>query len=67
MAQTEDYLDWLDARFAAASDAGLSMPETMDAPLPPRFADWPIMPAEYHRSVLQLYPAYEDAALPLVR
>jgi quinoprotein relay system zinc metallohydrolase 1 len=67
MAQTEDYLDWLDARFAAASDAGLSMPETMDAPLPARFSGWPIMPAEYHRSVLQLYPAYEDAALPLVR
>ena len=42
---------------------GQDIGELMRQPLPERFATWAAQPAEYIRSVTQLYPRYEVEAL----
>jgi len=61
--QTIDYLRWLDERFITAANQGLEINQVMRLPIPERFSKMAAMPAEYHRSVATLYPAYETAAL----
>lgn len=64
--QTGRYLEWLDGRFAAASEDGLDMVETMQAGLPDWVADMGAQPKEYERSVSHLFGDYELQALPKV-
>ena len=60
--QTMDYLRWLDERFTSAANQGMEVNQVMRLPIPERFSKMAAMPAEYHRTVATLYPAYETAA-----
>ena len=63
LAQTRDWLQWLDQRLLESAQRGLDLGEVLRLPLPERFAAWAAQPAEYIRSVTQLYPRYEVEAL----
>ncbi|WP_150524880.1 quinoprotein relay system zinc metallohydrolase 1 [Roseibium sediminis] len=65
LAQTRDYLDWLEATLKQAALDGLDMVEIMDEPLPDRFAGMGAMPQEFHRSIAHLYPQIERDSMPL--
>ena len=65
VAQTRDYLTWLDARLRDAAARGRSMVEVMEEPIPPRFDEMGALPEEYHRSVSHLYADIERELLPL--
>ncbi|MGB0747866.1 MAG: quinoprotein relay system zinc metallohydrolase 1 [Magnetospiraceae bacterium] len=66
IAETRDYLTWLEAHLREALAAGADMMETMASPLPDRFADWAVVKEEYARSVSHLFPALEAEILPQV-
>lgn len=59
LAQTRDYLDWLDGTLRDAVSAGLTMNEAMLLAIPKRFAALGVVTTEYQRSVAHLYPALE--------
>lgn len=61
--QTRAWLLWLQQRLRDSAEAGLSMNETLQQPLPPEFATLPLAQVEYRRSVERYYPAAEMAAL----
>ncbi len=61
--QTRDWLQWLQATLRDSAGRGLDLAEVIRLPIPPRFATWAAQPAEFIRSVHQLYPAYERQAL----
>ncbi|WP_245591256.1 quinoprotein relay system zinc metallohydrolase 1 [Derxia gummosa] len=63
IAQTRDYLDWLRASLRDAAGRGLDMPEVMQQPLPARFAGMAVAREELERSVVHLYPRYEEETL----
>jgi len=63
IAQTRDYLAWLQQHLQQAAEQGLTMNEVLRAPLPERFNSLAVLPTEYARSVSHLYPAAEDAVL----
>jgi quinoprotein relay system zinc metallohydrolase 1 len=63
LAQTRDYLAWLERSLAQGAAAGLDMTEMLARPLPPAFRQFAVEPEEYQRSVSHLYPAVEQAAL----
>lgn len=63
LAQTRDWLQWLEQRLLQSAQRGLDLGEVLRLPLPERFAAWAAQPAEYIRSVTQLYPRYEVEAL----
>ncbi|WP_085316934.1 quinoprotein relay system zinc metallohydrolase 1 [Derxia lacustris] len=63
IAQTRDYLDWLRASLRDAAERGLDMTEAMRIPAPPRFAGMAVLREELERSVVHLYPRYEEASL----
>lgn len=63
IAQTRDYLRWLDARLRQAASEGRDLAEVIAMPVPAPYSAWAAMPAEYLRNVTHLYPAYERAAL----
>ena len=56
------YLTWLDDTLSQAAQRGASMNELMQTPMPPAFADIPLARSEFLRSVVHLYPKYEEAA-----
>lgn len=62
IAQTRDYIDWLEESLSSAAAEGLDMAEVLDIKPPERIAALAVMPAEYQRSVSHLYPALERAA-----
>lgn len=62
IAQTRDWLIWLDTALAEAAASGLSMVEAGALPIPPRFATMAAARYELQRSVAHLYPALEAAA-----
>lgn len=66
LAQTRDYLNWLDSSLRAAANRGLDMPEVMQIRLPDRFASLAVSGPEYTRSIIHLYPNVELRALPSV-
>ncbi|WP_449235591.1 quinoprotein relay system zinc metallohydrolase 1 [Azospirillum doebereinerae] len=66
VAQTRDWLTWLDGRLRAAVEAGLDMTEALDLPIPERFHHLAVLREEYRRSVAHLWPRIEQAALPRV-
>lgn len=66
IAQTRDWLTWLDRTLRDAVEAGLDMTEALELPIPERFASLSVLREEYRRSVAHLWPKIEQAALPRV-
>jgi glyoxylase-like metal-dependent hydrolase (beta-lactamase superfamily II) len=61
--QTATWLRWVDTTLRQAAQAGWDMNEVLYQPLPAAYAAWAANPAEWQRTVAQLYPGYERAAL----
>lgn len=66
IAQTRDWLDWLEAALAASVAAGQDMVEAGAQPIPLRFAAMEGARYELERSVSHFYPRLEEALLPRV-
>lgn len=64
IAQTRDWLGWLEATLRDAVAKGLDMSEAGDLPIPPRFATLKAARYELQRSVSHFYPALEAELLP---
>ncbi len=60
--QMEAYLTWLDNTLTEAADAGLSMTEVIEIPVPDQFKGIALTQREFVRTVAHLYPKYEEAA-----
>lgn len=63
LTQTRRYITWLDAALRTAALQGLDLVEAMQLPLPAEFRGFAALEAEFPRSVVHLYPAYEKKAL----
>jgi quinoprotein relay system zinc metallohydrolase 1 len=61
--QTLDWIAWLEQTLQHSAQQGLDLGEVMRTPIPPRFAGWAAMQAEFVRTVTYLYPAYELAVM----
>ncbi|KUR78334.1 quinoprotein relay system zinc metallohydrolase 1 [Novosphingobium sp. Fuku2-ISO-50] len=66
IAQTRDWLTWLDGALHQAAAQGLDMTEAGDMPIPARFAAMAAARYELQRSVSHFYPAIEAALLPRI-
>lgn len=66
IAQTRDYLQWLESSLQGAARRGLDMPEVLQLAIPERFRKLAVLQTEYERSVSHLYPACELETLPTV-
>lgn len=66
VAQTRDWLTWLDGTLRAKAAAGADMAEVLNLPIPERFQGMGVLHDEYQRSVAHLWPKIEQAALPRV-
>jgi quinoprotein relay system zinc metallohydrolase 1 len=64
IAQTRDWLDWLEPALRSAFDAGLTMVEAGELSIPPRFAGLAVARLELQRSVSHFWPGLEAARLP---
>lgn len=64
IAQTRDWLDWLEATLTRAVSSGLDMVEAGALPIPDRFAGLAAARYELQRSVSHFYPALEGRLLP---
>lgn len=64
IAQTRDWLDWIDATLRDAVTRGLDMSEAGDIPIPPRFSTLKAARYELQRSVSHFYPGLEAELLP---
>lgn len=67
IAQTRDWLDWLQQILRASVSAGLDMTEAGEVPIPPRFASLKAARYELQRSVSHFYPALEAELLPKIQ
>ena len=63
-AQTQRYLQWLDRQFTEWAQQGLDMNEVLRGRVPDEFRRWAAFDTEYVRNVANLYPLYEQQALP---
>jgi quinoprotein relay system zinc metallohydrolase 1 len=63
LAQTREWLQWLQATLTDAAANGLDMTEVMQTPIPAEFKDVALAQNELRRSVSHLYPALEQANL----
>jgi quinoprotein relay system zinc metallohydrolase 1 len=63
IAQTRDYLTWLDATLARSASQGLEMTEVLNTSIPQAFSAWAALDTEYVRNVVHLYPIYESKVL----
>lgn len=63
IAQTRDYLRWLEQTMREGAEEGMDMTEMLAVPVPARFSALAEVATEYRRSVIHLYPAAERAAL----
>ena len=63
IAQTRDWLQWTDRTMRDAAERGTDLSELLRRPLPERFARWAAQPAEWHRTLAQWYPRFEQQAL----
>ncbi|SEP66835.1 uncharacterized sulfatase [Solimonas aquatica] len=59
IAQTRDYLRWLQSTLQEAARKGVDLPELFEQPLPERFRDLALARVEFMRSAEHLYPALE--------
>jgi glyoxylase-like metal-dependent hydrolase (beta-lactamase superfamily II) len=64
IAQTRNYLQWLDHQFSAWARQGWEMTDVLHAPVPQPFRSWAAFETEYVRNVAHLYPRYENQMLP---
>ena len=64
IAQTRDYLVWLDTTLQQAARDGRDMVEIMTDPLPDEYARMGAQPQEFERSVAHLFPGIERQELP---
>ncbi len=64
IAQTRDWLDWIEATLRDAVARGLDMSEAGDLPIPARFSTLKAARYELQRSVSHFYPALEAELLP---
>src|SRR5690554_4146975 len=60
LAQTRDYLAWLDRHFDEQASRGATANQVREAPLPERFASLALAEYELTRSLSHLYPRYEQ-------
>jgi quinoprotein relay system zinc metallohydrolase 1 len=63
LAQTRDYLRWLDQSFARWAQEGADVNDVLRAAMPLAFRTWAAYPDEYVRNVAHLWPRYEKEAL----
>ena len=66
IAQTRDWLDWLEGALTKSVSEGLDMVEAGAQPIPARFAGVQAARYELERSVAHLYPRLEAQLLPRV-
>lgn len=66
IAQTRDWLDWLEGALTQAVTDGLDMVEAGELPIPDRFATMAAVRYELQRSVSHLYPVIEARLLPRI-
>lgn len=66
IAQTRAWLDWLEPALRGAMDAGLTMVEAGNLPIPAEFAGLAVARLELQRSVSHYWLALEAARLPVV-
>ena len=66
IAQTRDWIDWLDGAIRAAVASGMDMVEAGEIAIPSRFSTMAAARYEVQRSVSHLYPALEAALLPRI-
>jgi quinoprotein relay system zinc metallohydrolase 1 len=66
IAQTRDWLIWIEDALRSAVVGGLDMTEASNIPIPQRFADVRVARYEIHRSVSHFYPALEAELLPRI-
>lgn len=66
IAQTRDWLGWLDRTLRDKAEAGADMADLLDHPIPDRFGTLGVLREEYRRSVSHLWPRIEQAVLPRV-
>lgn len=66
IAQTRDWIDWLEEALTAAVRSGLDMVEAGNVPIPARFAGLAAARYELQRSVSHFYPGLEAKWLPRV-
>lgn len=66
IAQTRDWLTWLDRTLRERAEAGADMAEALALPIPERFNGLGVLREEYQRSVSHLWPRIEQATLPRV-
>jgi quinoprotein relay system zinc metallohydrolase 1 len=66
IAQTRDWLDWLEGALTQAVKDGLDMVEAGELPIPDRFATMAAARYELQRSVSHLYPGIEARLLPRI-
>lgn len=60
--QTIAYLEWLDHLLSDSAEKGKTMTEVMSTPIPPAFSNVALAKAELKRTVVHLYPKYEETA-----
>ena len=63
LAQTREYLRWLDRQFTDWAAQGLEMNEVLRGTVPEAFRRWAAFDTEYLRNIAHLYPRYEQRAL----
>lgn len=66
IAQTRDYLEWMQSTLRAAAGSGKDMAEIMAEAPPERFRRYAVIHDEFARSVMHLYPSIEADSLPVV-
>jgi len=66
VAQTREYLSWLQATLTSAVDQGYSMTEAMALPIDSKFAQLGVVKEEFQRSVAHLYAGIEEAQMPVM-
>ncbi|MGY6550651.1 MAG: quinoprotein relay system zinc metallohydrolase 1 [Erythrobacter sp.] len=66
IAQTRDWLIWLEATLREAVASGLDMTEAANIPIPPRFASLAAAEYELTRSVSHFYPRFEAEMFPRI-
>ena len=63
IAQTRDWLQWVQATLRDAAARGVDLSELLRQPVPERFARWAAQPAKWQRTLAQWYPRFEQEAL----
>ncbi len=63
VAQTLDWLNWLEQHMREQAQQGRDLAEVLRLPPPERFARWAAQPVELQRSLVQWYPRYEAEVL----